>query len=59
MEVGDLVKVETKHYGEKTGFVIEKVEDSYGVSWVIAPTDHPRNILAESQDLKVISKACS
>ena len=59
MRVGDLVKVETKHYGEKAGFVIEKVEDSYGVSWLIAPTDHPRNIMAEPQDLKVISKACS
>ena len=59
MQVGDLVKVETKHYGYKTGFVIEKVEDSYGVSWLIAPTDHPRNIMAEPQDLKVISKACS
>ena len=59
MKVGDLVKVETKHYGEKIGFVIEKVEDGYGVSWLIAPTDHPRNIMAESHDLKLISKACS
>ncbi len=56
MQVGDLVKVKMKYYGEKTGFIIEKVEDSYGVSWLIAPTDHPRNIMAEPQDMKVISK---
>ena len=56
MQVGDLVKVETKHYGEKTGFIIEKVEDSYGVSWLVAPTDHPNNIMSLPQDMKVISK---
>ena len=59
MQVGDLVKVKMKYYGDKTGFIIEKVEDSYGVSWIVAPTDHPRNIMAEPQDLVVISKACS
>ena len=56
MQVGDLVKVKTKHYGDKTGFVIGKVEDSRGISWLIAPTDHPRNIIADPQDMKVISK---
>ena len=56
MNAGDLVRVKTKHYGEKTGFAIEKVEDSWGVSWLVAPTDHPRNIMAEPQDMKVISK---
>ena len=56
MNAGDLVRVKTKHYGEKTGFVIEKVEDSWGVSWLVAPTDHPRNIMAEPHDMKVISK---
>ncbi len=57
MQVGDLVKVKMKHYGDKTGFIIEKVEDSYGVSWVVAPTDHPRNIMAEPQDMEVISES--
>ena len=55
MNVGDLVKVKTKHYGEKTGFVIEKVEDSWGVSWLVAPTDHPRDIISDERDLKIIS----
>ena len=57
MQVGDLVKVRTKHYGVKIGFVIEKVEDSYGVSWMVAPTDHPRNIMSEPQDIEVISES--
>jgi len=57
VQVGDLVKVKTKHYGEKIGFLSEKVEDSWGVSWLVTPTDHPRNIMAEPQDMKVISES--
>ena len=57
MKVGDLVKVETKYYGDKTGFIIEKVEASYGVRWLVAPTDHPRSIMANPQDVKVISES--
>ena len=42
MRVGDLVNVNTKHYGEKLG-VVTKI-DEVGV-W-IKPQRHPRNILA-------------
>ena len=51
MKVGDLVSVETKHYGTKSGTIIEKIEDSRGVSWLVCPSDHPRNIVAEAQDI--------
>lgn len=56
MKVGDLVKVETKNYGDKTGFIVEKVEACYGVRWLVVPTDHPRSIIAHPMDMKVISE---
>tara|TARA_R100000008_G_scaffold74963_1_gene53947 strand:- start:93 stop:254 length:162 start_codon:yes stop_codon:yes gene_type:complete len=50
MKVGDLVKVRTKHYGEKLGVVVDIDKD--GVH--IKPQNHPRNILARPQDVKVL-----
>ena len=57
MKVGDLVKVKTKHYGAKIGFLSEKVVDSYGEGWMITPTNHPRQIYSDSQDIEVISES--
>ena len=51
MKVGNIVRVKTKFYGVKTGIVIEKIEDSYGESWVVMAHDHPRNIVADARDL--------
>jgi hypothetical protein len=56
MKVGDLVRVKTKHYGTKTGFLSEKVTDSYGEGWMVIPTNHPRQIYSEPCDIEVISE---
>jgi hypothetical protein len=50
MKVGDLVRVYTKHYGEKLGVVVEV--DKEGVR--IKPQAHPRDIVALPQDVKVL-----
>jgi hypothetical protein len=55
MRIGDLVKVKTRFYGTKTGFLIEKVNDVWGDGWMISPTDHPRKIIADPRDIEVIS----
>ena len=50
MKVGDLVRVRTKHYGEKLG-VIVKIEKE-GIR--IKPQNHPNDILAVESDVKVL-----
>ena len=50
IKVGDLVRVRTKHHGEKLGVVIAITKD--GVH--IKPQAHPRNIMALHQDVKVL-----
>ena len=50
VKVGDLVRVKTKYHGEKLGVVIEVEEGGI----VIKPQNHPRNILALPQDVKVL-----
>ena len=50
VKVGDLVRVYTKHYGEKLGVVVDVDKD--GVH--IKPQNHPRNILAAESDVKVL-----
>jgi hypothetical protein len=57
ISVGDLVSVETKWHGKKSGIIIEKIEDSYGVSWLIMPSDHPRQIISCTQDIDVVQHA--
>ena len=52
-KVGDLVRVSTKHHGEKLGVVVKVDKD--GVH--IKPQNHPRNILALHQDVKVLVSA--
>ena len=50
MKVGDLVRVRTRHHGEKLGVIIEVDKD--GVR--IKPQAHPRDIVALPQDVKVL-----
>ena len=50
MKIGNKVSVKTKHFGNKTGTVIERA--SFG--WIIKPDDHPRNIAAAEKDIKII-----
>ena len=57
MKVGDLVTVKTKHYGDKMGVLVEKIVDSWGESWIVSPTDHPRDIIAEKIDVRLLSNA--
>ena len=52
MKIGSKVSVETKHYGIKTGTIIDHA--SYG--WIIKPDDHPRNIVAMIEDIQTINK---
>lgn len=50
MKIGSKVEVNTKHYGIMTGKVI--MCDSQG--WIIKPDDHPRCIVAQREDIKLI-----
>ena len=50
MKVGDLVRVRTKHYGDKLGVIVEIDNDSVRVK----PQAHPRDIVALPQDVKVL-----
>ena len=52
MDIGDLVKVETKHYGAKIGLIVKHGMDGY----FIQPIDHPRMVIARAEDLEVVSK---
>ena len=56
MKLGNLVKVKTKHYGEKFGLIVGIDDGSkrYPV-WRIRPFDHPRDICADPWDVVVIS----
>jgi len=53
MQIGTKVSVKTKHYGIKTGTVIEARS---AMVWIIKPDDHPRNIAARIEDIKIINK---
>ena len=50
MQVGDLVRVRTKHHGNKLGVII-KIDDM-GVH--IKPQNHPRDIIAMATDVTVL-----
>jgi hypothetical protein len=43
MQVGDLVKVKTKHYGTKIALVTEVVKDSFGCDVLVQPLSHHRS----------------
>ena len=53
---GDVVVVQTKHYGTKTGVIIEPWYSPLGTEWLVKPFDHKRNIICQSCDLKVIQE---
>ena len=57
MKLGNLVKVKTKHYGEKFGLIVGIDDGSkrYPV-WRIRPFDHPRDVFADPKDVTVISE---
>ena len=55
MQVGDLVKVNTKHYGTKIGMVAKINKDVFGCDVLVKPLDHPRDILCNPWDMEVIS----
>ena len=56
MKVGDLVKVKTKHYGDKFGVIVE-IDKEDGIR--IHPEDHQRSILAVRQDVTWYGKVKS
>ena len=49
-KVGDLVRVRTKHYGEKLGIVVDIEKEGIRIK----PQAHPRDILAVESDVKVL-----
>jgi len=51
MKVGDLVRVRTKHYGEKLGVVVE-IDKELGVR--VKPQNHDRDIWELPQDVTVL-----
>lgn len=53
--VGDLVKIKTKHRGERIGVIIEPYYSPVGCEWVVKPTEGDRNIICCPSDLEVIS----
>jgi len=58
MEVGDLVRVETKHYGSKLGMVIGSYYEIHdGLEWIVKPLDQSRNMICSPCDLEVISES--
>ena len=52
-KAGDLVRVRTKHYGEKLGVVVEVTKEGFRIK----PQNHPRDILAVESDVKVLVSA--
>jgi len=58
MKIGNKVSVKTKHYGEKIGVIIEarpNKEWPQMSEYLIKPDDHPRNIIARTEDIKIIN----
>ena len=55
MKIGTKVSVKTKHYGIKTGTLVQYARPTHGQPyWIIKPDDHPRDIAAVKQDIKVL-----
>ena len=56
MQVGDLVKVKTKHYGTKIALVITINDDIFGCDVLVQPLNHHRiMMLCNPCDLEVIN----
>ena len=57
MKIGDLVKVQTKHEGEKLAVVVEPRFSTVGREWIVKRTDTYRMTIAAPCDLEVVSEA--
>ena len=58
MQVGDLVKVETKFYGKKVGVILAlKEDDSFGTIHHVLVATSARDIHAHPADVEVLSEA--
>lgn len=55
MKVGDLVKVDTKHYGKKLGLLVEINDDVFGCDVAVLVVASQRRIMANPWDVEVIS----
>jgi len=55
VQVGDLVKVQPKHYASMLAVVVERYCSSRGVEWVVRPLEHPRSVICSPCDLEVVS----
>ena len=56
MRPGDLVKVETKHYGTELGVLVRKLR-LRDIHWLVKMFNHPRDIYAMPSDLEVVSES--
>ena len=56
MKAGDLVKVETKHYGTELGVLVRKLR-LRDIHWLVRMLNHPRDVYAMPSDLEVISES--
>tara|TARA_R100000008_G_scaffold70462_1_gene48068 strand:- start:28 stop:201 length:174 start_codon:yes stop_codon:yes gene_type:complete len=56
MKAGDLVKVETKHYGTELGVLVKKLR-LRDVHWQVKMFNHPNDIYVMPSDLEVISES--
>ncbi len=56
MKVGDLVKVQTKHEGQKLAVVVKPhYSSTFGLEWIVKPLDASRNVCCQPCDLEVVS----
>ena len=54
MKPGDLVQVETKHYGIELGVLVKKLK-LRDATWKVKMFNHPRDIYAPPSNLEVVS----
>ena len=55
MKIGDLVKVQTKHYGERIGIIIEPYHSAVGCEWIVKVMEDTRRVICSPCDLEVVS----
>jgi len=57
MQVGDLVKVKTKHEGEKLAVVVSQHFSPIGIEWKVKRLDSSYMTLCCPSDLEVVSES--
>lgn len=55
MKIGDLVRVETKYTGYKTGIILEIKQDDYNFVALVQPCDGSRQLYTHPTDMEVIN----